>query len=371
MEFLILSVNPGSTSTKLAVYRNEEALFTENILHSDGELASFSCINDQFSFRRDAVLGVLSRHCIPPETLAAVVGRGGMLPPVKAGGYLVGQEMVDTILGGGLPDHASNLGALIADAIARPLGIPAYIYDAVSADEFAPIAKITGLPEVVRQSFCHVLNAKAVARRAAEDLGGRYEEKNFLVAHLGGGISISAHELGKIVDAIPDDAGPFSPERSGSVPLSYVVKMCYSGNYTEKEMRRKLRGMGGLKAYLGTYDIREIEAMINSGDPVAAALFEAEAYQVGKGIGEMAPVLRGRIDAILLTGGMAYSRRLVELIKGYVGFLAPVLVYPGEDELRSLALGALRILREEEKASVFHAFRPVETNLLGQVPISE
>ena len=370
MSYWILSINPGSTSTKVAVYEDEQERFTETIPHTDEELARFGCINDQFWFRRDAVLLALERHQIAPKQLSAVVGRGGMLPPVKAGGYLVGQEMVDTILSGNLPDHASNLGALIADAIARPLGIPAYIYDAVSSDEFKPIAKITGLPEVVRQSFCNVLNAKAVARRAAADLGGRYEDFCFLVAHLGGGISISAHEYGKIVDAIPDDAGPFSPERSGSVPLSYVVKMCYSGNYTEKEMRRKLRGMGGLKAYLGTYDMREIEAMVEGGDPVAGALFEAEAYQIGKGIGEMAPVLRGNVDAILLTGGMAYSRRLVRLIEGYVSFLAPVKVYPGENELESLALGALRILRGEEKASVFHACRPTETNLLGQVPVS-
>lgn len=351
--FTVLAVNPGSTSTKIAVYEDEKPLFTVLIEHNDAALAPYKTIIDQFPMRKEAVLSALEDKRFELSRLSAVVGRGGMLPPVNAGGYPVNQAMKDCILGGKIPSHASNLGALLADAIASPLGIPAYIYDAVSSDEFKPIARITGIPEVVRQSFCHVLNSKAVARRAAADLGKSYREMNFLVAHLGGGISISAHEKGKIVDAIPDDAGPFAPERSGSVPLSYIVTMCYSGEYNRREMIRKIRGMGGIKAYLGTHDMREIERMVQEGNETARTLFEAEAYQVGKGIGEMAPVLKGEIDAILLTGGMAYSEHLVGLIRQYVGFLAPVMVYPGENELESLALGALRILRGEEGVSEF------------------
>lgn len=355
MAYLILALNPGSTSTKLAVYEDERRLFADNLDHDEQALAACADVNAQFPLRRQAVLEALARRGFDQTRLAAVVGRGGMLPPVQAGGYFVDAAMKDCILSGRAQPHASNLGALIADAVAAPLHIPAYIYDAVSADEFRPVAKITGIPEVVRQSFCHVLNAKAVARKAAAELGGSYQQMNFLVAHLGGGISISAHDHGRIVDAIPDDAGPFSPERSGSVPLRYIVDMCYSGRYSRGEILGKLRGKGGIKAYLGTYNMREVERMADAGDAQAAALFEAQAYQIAKGLGELAPVLYGRIDAVLLTGGLAHSQRLMARIRDYVAFLGPVLVYPGENELEALALGALRILRGEETAAHFIA----------------
>lgn len=353
MGFEILAVNPGSTSTKIAVFRDREELFGADVVHDAGFLDEHPGIEGQFPFRRDMVLEYLAGQNYKVERLDAVVGRGGLLPPVKAGGYLVNQAMKDRILKGPISPHASNMGALIADAVAAPLGIPAYIYDAVSSDEFMEISRITGIPEVVRQSFCHVLNSKAMARKAAEEAGRRYEDMNFLVAHMGGGISFSAHRQGKIVDALSDDGGAFSPQRSGSVPILYIVDMCYSGKYTKDELVRKIRVDGGLKAYLGTYDCREIERMIREGNEKAELLYEAQAYQVAKGIGQLAPALKGKTDVIILTGGMAHSRMLTDWICSYVNFLAPVKIMPGEMELEALAYGALRILKGEEKAWVY------------------
>lgn len=348
MDYYILAINPGSTSTKIAVYKNEESLFVRSIDHSPAEIAACEGLKDEFAMRKAVIDKELKEQDFDPKLLSAIVGRGGMLPPVKAGGYLVNEDMKKRIIRGPIPKHASNLGALLADAIARPLGIPAYIYDAVSSDEIRNIAKITGDPEIVRQPFCHVLNTKATARKVAQNMGSRYEAMNFVIAHLGGGISISAHQQGKIVDVIEDDGGPFSPERAGSIPLQYIVDMCYSGEYSKNQIKRKLRGMGGLKAHLGTHDCREIEKMIQSGDAHAKLVYEAQAYQIAKGIGEMAPTIEGKIDGIILTGGIAYSEMLTGMIKARVEFIAPVIIMPGENELESLAYGALRIVRGEE-----------------------
>ncbi len=353
MSYRILAVNPGSTSTKVAVYEDENELWRKNLEHDGGELGRHAGVDAQKTLRKDAILKAIREAGLEVESLAAVVGRGGLLPPVAAGGYLVNGAMRDYLRASKNGYHASNLGALVADEIAAPLGVPAFIYDAVSADEMYEVAKITGMPEVTRQSFCHVLNSKATARKVAAAQGKSYRDLNFLVAHLGGGISISAHEKGRIVDSISDDAGPFAPERSGSLPLHYIVGMCYSGAYSERDMLSKLRGEGGLKAHLGVHDCRVIERMIGEGDVKAKKLYEAEAYQVAKGIGEMAPVLAGKIDAVILTGGVAHSRPLTDMIIRRVGFLAPVVVVPGENELEALALGALRILRNEETAHTF------------------
>ena len=353
MDYYILAINPGSTSTKAAVYKNEEVLFVEAINHSNEDLAKCKSLKDQFAMRKQLILQVLAKHHFDLEKLSAVVGRGGQLPPVKAGGYYVNEAMKKRIIQGPIVNHASNLGALLAAALAQPKGIPAYIYDAVSSDELKPVAKVTGIPEIVRHSFCHVLNSKATARKVAQSQGKGYEAMNFIVAHLGGGISISAHEQGKIVDVITDDAGPFSPERSGSVPILYIVDMCYSGEYSKRDLLKKLRGMGGLKAHLGTHDCRQIEAMIEQGNEQAKLLYEAQAYQVAKGIGELAPTIDGKIDHIILTGGIAYSKMLTDLIAKRVEFIAPVIVVPGENELESLALGALRILRGEEECNEY------------------
>ncbi|WP_130862983.1 butyrate kinase [Bacilliculturomica massiliensis] len=353
MDHYILAINPGSTSTKIAVYKNEDELFAESIDHSNEDLARCRGLRDQFEMRRALVFQALEKHDFDKSRLSAAVGRGGQLPPVKAGGYGVNEAMKRRIIQGPIIDHASNLGALLAAAVAEPQHIPAYIYDAVSSDELKEVAKVTGIPEIVRQSFCHVLNSKATARKVAAQMGGRYEDMNFVVAHLGGGISISAHEKGKIVDVITDDAGPFSPERSGSVPILYIVDMCYSGEYSKKDLMKKLRGMGGLKAYLGTHDCRRIEAMIQGGDEKAKLLYQAQAYQISKGIGELSPTIDGTIDAVILTGGMAYSDMLTDMVSKRVSFIAPVVVYPGENELESLAYGALRILRGQEPCNEY------------------
>lgn len=361
--FYILAINPGSTSTKIGVFEDGKELFAENIEHSKEELAKSFELKSDFEMRRAHILEVLERRGFNVKKLSAAVGRGGQLPPVKAGGYVVNDAMKRRIIFGPIIRHASNLGALLASAIAQIAGVPAYIYDAVSSDEMKPVAKITGIPEISRQSFCHVLNSKAMARKAAESLGRRYDDMNFIVAHLGGGISISAHEHGRITDVITDDAGPFSPERSGSVPLLYIVDMCYSGLYSKKELLAKLRGMGGLNALLGTHDCREIERRIAEGDEKAKLVYEAQAYQIAKGIGELAPTLDEGADAVILTGGVAHSRMLTDMIKKRVSFIAPVMVLPRENELESLALGALRILRGEEEAHEYTDGAPREAEL--------
>lgn len=353
MGYTVLAINPGSTSTKIALYEDESQVFFEQAEHSDEDFAAFTDILEQLDFRLEVIHTVLSKHSVSLSKLSAVVGRGGLLPPVHAGGYLVNEPLKQVILSGMLSPHASNLGALLADQIAAPLGIPAYIYDSVSSHEFHEIAMITGIPEFLRHSQCHVLNSKAMGRKVAEKYGKQYEDLNLIVAHLGGGISISIHEKGRIVDAIGDDSGPFSPERTGSLPLLYIVDLCYSGQYTKREMIRKIRGMGGIKAHLGTHDCRKVEKMIAEGNEKARLVYEAEAYQIAKGIGELAPVLNGEIDYIILTGGMANSEMLTGMVVKRVKYIAPVEIMPGEVEMEALAFGALRILRGEESPSVY------------------
>ncbi len=357
MNYKILAINPGSTSTKVALYENENRIFSECIEHTKEELNSYDEILDQMGFRTRAVYSILAKQKVGLSELSAVAGRGGLLPNMLGGGYLVTETMIDAIYNDEASPHASNLGALLASEIAMPLGINAYIYDAVTADEFPDIAAITGMPDVRRRSMCHVLNMKATARKAAAKHGRKYEDMRLIVAHLGGGISIGIHEDGKIIDAIGDDAGPFAPERSGSVPLFYVIEMCFSGKYNKKEMARKVRGQGGLKAHFGTSDCREIEKIIMEGNEQAKLVYEAMAYQIAKGIGEMAPVLRGEIDYIILTGGLAYSKMLTNMIAERVNFIAPIEVIPGEDEMEALTLGVLRILRGDETAREYQLAR--------------
>jgi len=348
MAYKILVINPGSTSTKIAAYDGEKQLFQKNIEHSAGELAKFASVNDQLSFRTEMVEAALSDAGVEKSDLSAVVGRGGMIPPIKPGGYLVDERMKAKILDGSLRPHASNLGALMADAIAAPLGIPAYIYDAVAADEMQDIARITGLPEITRQPYSHVLNTRAMVRKYAASIGKNYEDVNVLAAHIGGGVSLNVHCKGRIIDSIEDDGGPFSVERAGVIPLSYVIDMAYSGKYSKAELQNKLRGMGGIKGHLGTLDLREVERRIEAGDEHARKIYEAFAYQIAKGIGELSIVLGGGYDAIILTGGAAHSEMLTNMVKAYVSFIAPVVVLPGENEMEALALGALRLLNGEE-----------------------
>ncbi len=353
MPYRILSINPGSTSTKIALYEDEKELYSVNIEHSMDELKGYGKAAEQLDFRTKAVLSEMKKQNTDLSKLSAVVGRGGMFPPVSAGGYLVNENMKRMIYGDKVVDHASNLGALIAASIAEPLGIPAYIYDAVSSDEFCDLARVTGMPEFTRRNFSHVLNTKAMGRKYAKERGGSYSDYNLIIAHLGGGISISAHQKGRIVDSISDDGGPFSPERSGSLPLNFIVELCYSGKFTKGEVLRKIRGGGGLKAHLGTANCREIEERIAAGDEHANLIYEAMGYQIAKGIGNICTVFDGPIDAIILTGGVAYSKMIIEMVTKRVDFIAPVVLYPGENEMESLTLGALRILRGEETAKEY------------------
>lgn len=348
-QFYVLAVNPGSTSTKIAVFGDDSALFTVTIKHSAAELAPFHRVYEQYDFRKALVEAALKQHGFDVGKLNAVVGRGGPVKPLASGTYKVNEKLVHDLYTKVQTEHVSLLGGLIARGIADPLGIPAFIVDPVSVDEFIPLARITGLPEISRRSLFHALNMKAVAHQVAKDLGMPYESLTLIIAHLGGGISVGVQQRGRMIDVTnPNESGPFSPERAGALPTGDLIAMCFSGRYTYEEMKQKLVGHGGLVAHLGTNDAREVEARIAAGDQHAALIYEAMAYQVAKEIAAMATVVNGDFDAIVLTGGMAYSERLVQWITQRVSFLGRVLVYPGEDELQALAAGALRVLRGEE-----------------------
>ncbi len=354
----VLTINPGSTSTKVALYEGERPLFVETVHHSAEEIAAFPHIADQYAFRRDAVLSLLDEKGFGLDSLDAVVGRGGILRPIRSDTYLVNEKMLNELRHPQEREHASNLGAIIADEIARRAGVPAFIVDPVCVDEFDEIARISGLPEIERRSLSHALNLKAAARQAARDLGKRYDEVNLLVVHLGGGISVSPHRRGRMVDVNQalDGTGPFAPERAGGLPVGDVLRLAYSvpphdeAHYTYEEMFKKIAGRGGLVAHLGTNDACEVERRIEEGDEHAKLIYEAMAYQIAKEIGLMATVLKGDVDAIVLTGGLARSDMLVDWIVQRVEWIAPVMIYPGEDEMLAMAQGALRVLRDEEKA---------------------
>lgn len=353
--FRILAINPGSTSTKIAVFEDETPLFTEVIHHDAQELAKYIRIFDQYPLRRDAVLNALQRHAISITSLHAVVGRGGLLRPIESGTYLVNERMLADLQAPKEREHASNLGAVIAHEIAVQAGISAYIVDPVCVDEFDDIARISGLPEIERKSLSHALNMKAMGRRAGKELGKPYHELNLVIAHMGGGISVSAHRKGRMVDVNQalDGTGPFSPERAGGLPVGDLVRMCYSGKYTYEQMMRKIVGQGGLVAHLGTNNAAEVERRILAGDAHARLVYEAMAYQIAKEIGLAATVLYGQVDAIVLTGGLAHSEMLINWIRPRVEWIAPVLVYPGEDELLAMTQGVLRVLRGEEPAKEY------------------
>jgi butyrate kinase len=359
MAYRLLIINPGSTSTKIAVYEDEKPVFVETLRHSSQEIASFSHILDQYDVRLKAVLQFLEQRQIPIGSLSAVVGRGGVLRPIPSGTYQVNDRMVVELSGRNKErEHASNLGGLLARDIAQRVAVPAYIVDPVAVDEFDDLARVSGLPEIERKSLSHALNVKAAARRAAQDLGRPYSDLNLVVVHLGGGISVTAHRQGRMVDVNQalDGTGPFAPERSGGLPVGDVARMCfgvhpYEGlGLTYEQMFRKLAGQGGLVAHLGTNNAQEVEKRIESGDDHAHLIYEAMAYQIAKEIGAMATVLKGKIDAIVMTGGVAYSKMLLAWIEERVRWIAPILAYPGEDEMLALAQGALRVLRGEQVA---------------------
>lgn len=353
MAYGILAVNPGSTSTKIAFYEDENRLWSRSIEHSRESLAAYPSVYDQFEMRKELVLSAIEDEGVAPSDLSAVVGRGGLLPPVHAGAYRVNELMIETLRERPVNEHASNLGAAIADAIARPLGIPAFIYDPVTVDEMEPIARITGLPEMRRPGQGHNLNMRAAALRYASGESKEYKNLNLIVAHLGGGITLSLHRNGRMIDMISDDEGPFSPERAGGLPGFQLIRMATSGQYDYQTLMKKVQRQGGITAHLGTSDIREVERKIDEGDEKAALILEAMAHNVAKNIGKLAVVVRGEVDAIILTGGIAASKRIVDWIEERVAFIAPVAVFPGENEMEALALGALRVLRGEERADEY------------------
>ncbi|WP_394336068.1 butyrate kinase [Bacillus safensis] len=349
-EWRILTINPGSTSTKIGVFHNERSIFETTLRHTDEELKQFPHIIDQFSFRKETILKTLHEQGMNISKFDAVCARGGLLRPIEGGTYEVNEQMVEDLKEGYAGQHASNLGGIIAREIALGLNIPAFIVDPVVVDELKPIARISGLPTIERKSIFHALNQKAVARKTAASFGKSYEDLNMIITHMGGGITIGVHEKGKVIDVNNGlhGEGPFSPERAGTLPTGDLVNLCFSGEYTQEEMLKRIIGEGGLAGYLGTTDAVKVERMIEAGDQRAALIYEAMSYQIAKEIGAASAVLKGAIDVIVLTGGLAYSKQITSSIRGYIDWISDVVVYPGENELQSLAEGALRILKEEE-----------------------
>lgn len=355
-EVRILAINPGSTSTKIAVFQEREPIFIKNIRHSNTELEPYPKIADQFRFRKEIILEQLKEADINLDTIRVVMGRGGLLKPIPSGIYEVNEAMVHDLNNSPLGEHASNLGGLIAYDLTRSLkDAHAYIVDPIVVDELDDIARIAGHPLFERISIFHALNQKAVAREFSRSIHKKYEDLDLIVVHLGGGITVGAHRHGRVIDVNQglDGEGPFTPERSGTLPVGQLVRLCYSGKYSMKEVLRMNKGEGGLVSYLGTNDAIKVEEMILAGDEKAELIYHAMAYQVAKTIGEMYTVLKCDVDAILITGGIAYDKRFVNWIQERVYKLAPVHVYPGEDEMRALASNGLMVLRGEMQPRIY------------------
>lgn len=343
----ILTINPGATSTKMALYDEETMVLSHVIRHEKAELDACGSIMGQKNLRKDCISQILECAGVDLQSIDALSGRGGLLKPIESGTYKINDQMLKDLESATAAIHASALGAVIAGEYAVELHVPAFVVDPVVVDEMDRNAKLTGMPGIERSSIFHALNQKAIARRLAKQIGKPYENARFVVAHLGGGITVGAHRYGRVVDV--NDAlsgeGPFTPERTGGIPAVPLINMCYSGEYTQQEMLDKVMKVGGVQAYLGTNDLKKVQKMISNGDEFAALVLDSMAYQVAKAIGAMAAVLEGRADAIALTGGLAYSSRFTGAIKGRVDALAPVHVFPGEDEMLALMQGALRVLR--------------------------
>ncbi|MCL2609476.1 MAG: butyrate kinase [Treponema sp.] len=346
----ILAINPGSTSTKIAVFRDEKPIFEKTLRHTMEELAGFASIADQYAFRKGVLEAALAEAGIEPASLDAVVGRGGLLKPIPGGTYRVGEAMLADLRRSPLGEHASNLGGLIAYELASGAGIPAFIVDPVVVDELEPISRFSGHPEIPRRSIFHALNQKAIARRHCAEVGTGYFEATLIVAHLGGGISVGLHRNGRVVDVnnALDGEGPFSPERSGGLPSGDLARLCYGGK-SHAEIKRMITGNGGFAAYRNSTDMIDLERQAET-DAELRLLFDAMAYQVAKEIAGVSVAAAGQVQAILRTGGLAHSKIVTGAIAERVRFVAPVHVYPGEDELLALVQGALRVLRGEEEA---------------------
>lgn len=344
----ILAINPGSTSTKISVYDDREKLFETTIRHSSDEIKKFNKVVDQYKWREGLVISELEKVNIRLSDLKAIVARGGLLKPIEGGTYAINDEMLKDLKKPKLGEHASNLGAFIAKAIADTLNIPSFIVDPVVVDELDEVSRISGFNLIERKSIFHALNQKAVARVYASGINKKYEDLNLIVVHMGGGISVGAHKKGRVVDVnnALDGEGPFSPERSGALPASDIVAMCYSGKYTISEMMQNLIGHGGIVSYLETNDMLDVCNRAESGDKKCGILIDAMCYQTSKEVGAMATALNGNVDAILITGGMARDERILKLIRPRISFISEVFVYPGEEEMRALTDGCLRALEQ-------------------------
>lgn len=355
----VLAINPGSTSTKFGLYTRQGAEWVRTVRHGDEELTRFGGrpMIARLEYRTELIAHALEESGYQPGQIAAVAGRGGLLPPVTCGTYLVDDAMVEELRLARRGEHASNLGALLALRFAQAAGVNAYIVDPVTADEWQPCARLSGSPLIERSPIGHVLNTRAVARRFAKEQGRPYESLRLIVAHMGSGITVSAHRAGRQIDSNTIEEGPFGPDRTGGLPVRALIKLCFSGRFAQKEIDHKVFGDGGLYAYLGTRDLEEIERRIDAGDQQAALVFDAMVYQIAKEAGSMAVVLRGKVDAVLLTGGMAHSKRVVTQLTEYLEWIAPIRVYPGEDELQALAEGVFRVLSGEERPKTLVACR--------------
>ncbi len=352
----LLIINPGSTSTKIAVFEDENIIFEETLRHTTEEVCSFDKIYDQYEFRKNIIVSALEKNSIPINSLDGIVGRGGLLKPIEGGTYEVNDRMLEDLSSGAMGEHASNLGGIIAHEIAKEIGKRAFIVDPVVVDEMQDVARISGLKGIERKSIFHALNQKAVGRRYAKELSKSYNDLNLIIAHLGGGISVGAHEKGKVID-VPnalDGEGPFSPERAGSLPVGDMVKLCFSGDYSHNDVKKMLKGNGGMVSYLNTNDAREVEGRIKDGDKEAELVYYAMAYQIAKEIGAAATVLKGNVDGILITGGIAYDKNFVAWIEERVKFIGPFKAYPGEDELTALCEGGLRVLSGREEVKIYN-----------------
>lgn len=349
MKEYILAINPGSTSTKVAIFKGMDNLLQKDLSHSTEELDKFDKITDQFEYRKDMIVSWLEAEGYKLDALKAVVGRGGLLKPMPSGTYTVTDALAEDLRIGIQGEHASNLGGLIARAIAETVGVESYIVDPVAVDEFEEVARISGMPEIKRKSLLHALNVKAIAHRVAKEKNTTVEELNMVIAHLGGGISVVPLKNGRMIDANnANEMGPFSPERTGGLPVGDLAKLCFSGQFNSmKELKPHLRGKGGMAAYLGTNDVRDALKMIDDGDKQAALVLDAMAYQISKEIGAMATVLKGNVDAVVLTGGVAYAEYITSRIKESVEYIAEVIIKPGEDEMIALNEGVIRVEQGE------------------------
>lgn len=351
MAYKILIINPGSTSTKIGVYEDETQVMEETLRHSTEEIAQYATIYDQKDFRKDVIVSVLKEKGVNLNDIDVVVGRGGLLKPIPGGTYETTPELLEDLKIGKQGQHASNLGGILAKEIASEINVPSYIVDPVVVDELQDVARLSGHPEMPRISIFHALNQKAVAKRYAKETGKAYEDLNLIVVHMGGGVSVGAHKNGKVIDVANalDGDGPFSPERAGGLPSGALMKLCFSGKYTQAEIGKMINGNGGFNAYVGTNDMRDLVKMAETDDN-AKLVMDAFHYQLVKEIGAMAVVLGGKVDQIILTGGIAYNAITQNTMKESVEWIAPVTVYPGEDELLALAQGAIRVMSGEEEA---------------------